>query len=49
MHQRKYSVRRVCKLLGLSQSVYRYAPKPKDDIEVIERMNFWVEKSCTNG
>ena len=49
MHQRKYSVRRVCKLLGLSQSVYRYAPKPKDDIEVIERMNFWVEKKRSWG
>ena len=49
MHQRKYSVRRGCKLLGLSQSVYRYAPKPKDDIEVIERMNFWVEKKRSWG
>ncbi len=34
--QCKHSVRRVCKLLGLSQSVYRYTPKPKDDIEVID-------------
>lgn len=49
MQQRKHSVRRACKLLGLSQSVYRYAPKPKDDIAVIERMNFWVEKKRSWG
>jgi putative transposase len=47
--QCKRSVRRVCKLLGLSQSVYRYAPKPKDDIEVIEHMNHWVSKKPTWG
>lgn len=42
--QSKHSVRRVCRLLQLSQSVYRYTPRAKDDIEVIERMNAWVEK-----
>lgn len=42
--QCKHSVRRVCKLLGLSQSIYRYVPSPKDDIEVIEHMNAWVTK-----
>jgi putative transposase len=47
--QCKRSVRRVCKLLGLSQSVYRYEPKPKDDIEVIEHMNHWVSKKPTWG
>ncbi len=47
--QCKRSVRRVCKLLCLSQSVYRYEPKPKDDIEVIEHMNHWVTKKPTWG
>lgn len=47
--QCKHSVRRVCKLLGLSQSVYRYVPKPKDDIEVIEHMNAWVTKKPSWG
>ena len=49
MQQRKHSVRRVCKLLRLSQSVYRYAPKPKDDSAVIERMNFWVRRKPSWG
>lgn len=49
MQQRKHSVRRVCKLLRLSQSVYRYRPKPKDDIAVIERMNAWVVKKPSWG
>lgn len=39
----------VCKLLGLSQSVYRYVPSPKDDIEVIEHMNAWVTKKPSWG
>lgn len=47
--QCKRSVRRVCKLLCLSQSVYRYEPKPKDDIDVIEHMNHWVTKKPTWG
>lgn len=47
--QCKRSVRRACKLLGLSQSVYRYEPITKDDIEVIEHMNHWVTKKPTWG
>lgn len=49
VEQSKRSVRRVCKLLGLSQSVYRYAPRPKDGIEVIEHMNHWVRKKSSWG
>lgn len=49
MQQRKHSVRRVCKLLRSSQSVYRYTPKPKDDSAVIERMNFWVRRKPSWG
>ncbi len=45
--QCRHSVRRVRKLLGLSQSVYRYVPK--DDIEVIEHMNAWVTKKPSRG
>lgn len=47
--QCKRSVRRVCKLLGLSQNVYRYVPKPKNDVEVIEHMNEWVTKKPSWG
>lgn len=49
VEQGKHSVRRVCRLLGLSQSVYRYVPKPKNDIEVIEHMNAWVTKKPSWG
>jgi len=33
----------------LSQSVYRYTPRPKDDVAVIEHMNAWVEKKTSWG
>ena len=43
MEQRQYSERRACKLLDLSASVYRYVPKPKNDVEVISHMMRVVE------
>lgn len=49
MEQCKQSVRRVCKLLELSQSSYRYVPKDKDDVAVIEHMNAWVAKKSSWG
>lgn len=49
VEQRKHSVRRACRLLWLSQSVYRYTPKPKDDVEVVVHMNAWVEKKPAWG
>lgn len=49
MEQCKQSVRRVCKLLELSQRSYRYVPKEKDDVAVIEHMNAWVAKKPSWG
>lgn len=47
--QGRCSVRRACRLLTLSESVYRYKGKPKDDLEVIEHMNAWVERKPAWG
>jgi len=50
------SQRQACAALGLSRSVYRYEPKPRDDSPIIEGLLGWptgilvmVLASCLRG
>jgi putative transposase len=45
MHQEHdLSIRRACSAVGLSRSVYRYRPKPRDDGPIVEQLVMLAER-----
>lgn len=43
------SVRQGCKTVSLARSTYRYEPKPRNDDDVIDKLNMMVEKHPAIG
>lgn len=43
------SVRQGCKTVSLVRSTYRYEPKPRNDDDVIDKLNMMVEKHPAIG
>lgn len=47
--EHKVSIRKACRVVGISQSVYRYSPNPENDNEVIAGIQKVVERYPAYG